>query len=269
MLLLHAYPHRHEYSSKLAIEVGTKKAVKVDFEINEHSNIGFDVEIQLWSNLNDGVWKSYPLPYIVNNFGIFEKINNSLDFDDLTTEINETHYKNEGYSKGKPIIYSAYGYVPGETVGTFECTFRGRYKCKFTDNWTDWFWIGERDKFKYGQNATIKVVPLTSEFNKICLKCGGIYESSGICVCCKKPIISGISESFHYFYSTWINLDKRDIDNFSEISDISRISTPSPDPPDLLDFAECELTETDYELSDFTDTDSDYQTHFSDVEIDI
>lgn len=259
MLLLHAYPHRHQHNNKLFIESGTKKAVKVDFEINEHSNIGFDVEMQVWTNLNDGIWKSYPLPHIINGFGIMDKIPGSLDFDDLETDIKQTHHIEEGYCKGRPIMYSAYGYVPGDIVGMFECTFRGRYKHKFTDNWTDWFWIGERDKFTYGQNAEIQVVNSTFKHYGSCFKCGG-HNEFGICEVCKKSITKGMPSSFYDFYYKRIDTNTRiHYDDYSDnTSDISRISTPSPEPYPL-DYTECELADSDFVLSDFTDDDSDVE----------
>lgn len=155
MLLLHASPHRHNGCRPLEAHENTQAPVSVDFEIHDQEHhIGYDVDIQCWSNI-DGTWKGYPLTvYRCHTTYPRHILYRQLRLEDLTRQVRHVRYNGKWYT------YRTHGFLLAKRPGRYECTFRGRYKAKYTDEWSQWYWIGERDHFGPGRNAYITVHPI-------------------------------------------------------------------------------------------------------------
>lgn len=175
MMLLHASPHRHGQNGSISSHVGIPIHVSVDFEIHDQDHpIGYDVEIQCWSNINDNTWKEYPL-----------KLRDPLCGSRSQYQRPPPHpeVRNIRTERGRWWTISAAGTILPKTEGSYQCTFRGRYKAKFTDDWSQWYWIGERDHFGYDRNGYITIFPKSalhrlptgerylSKLSDICYQC--------------------------------------------------------------------------------------------------
>lgn len=172
MLILHAYPHLHGDERAAETHVHRTVTVKVDFEIHDMEHpIGYDVDIQCWSNINSDQWKGYPLT-VYNQWASLKplKLYQQRRLDDYSCEVKQTRQEN-----GRWYTYRTAGSIMASRPGMYRCTFRGRYKPKFTDEWSQWFWIGARDYFGPGRNAYIRVRSLwniqRTRWTDVCYHC--------------------------------------------------------------------------------------------------
>lgn len=214
MLLLHAYPHKHEcyfrlYSNSASI-------VCVDFELKEDSPA---VQIEIWTDI-DGSWKGYPMPYIINTRGVLLRCKATCEWCKETNRVISVKAFNHtyGFKAHRPDsneYYSAYGYLTfPKTVKQnrkAQCTYRGRY---IKDgNWSEWYWIGARDRFGFERNAIIEMIYVPSRtltnIRHICADClrdlsQDIIPPSHLkflvckephynCIICKRNISDGVS----------------------------------------------------------------------------
>lgn len=182
LLLLHAFPHRHtlNYDHDLFICYNKPGECKVDFQLKnlpEHP-IGYDIEIQYCTNLYDPSGKNWSYHSMSNVTTWF------VDNGHVKTYTTPTYYGVKSiidHHRKTPILFHTSGSVeiPSHSkYGYYEITFRGRYKAKFTDDWTDWSYIGERDYFGFEKNATIvyfkpnELTPsVPTNLNHVCIDC--------------------------------------------------------------------------------------------------
>lgn len=205
MLLLHGYPH---INGSIRLYSNNAILVKCGFELKEDSP---SVQMEIWTDI-DGSWKGYPLPYIINIRGVYQRRSETYDWCQQTGRIYGVKAFNHtyGFKAHQPNneTYEAYGYLTfPKTVKQSciaHCTFRGRYFK--SDHWSDWYWLS-----RSGQDAVISLCyqPLCRPTNlrHICLDClrelaveSGVDMSTGhlrsiakegmyfTCIMCKRVI---------------------------------------------------------------------------------
>lgn len=105
--------------------------------------IGYDVEMQYCTNLHD--------PNATQiSYHWMPEITKDSSFSHECVDIKQIYYKWLGGVRF--IRYRAHGivYPPQHTCyGNYYITFRGRYKPKFTDTWSDWSYLTDVDGMDY------------------------------------------------------------------------------------------------------------------------